>query len=139
MDDMPGYSGRVSNAGSKNAQELYILAQWVATVIPRRSMDCNLASPRADRRRCEAILVQELAARIAHSLAELLKIQIATGKSILYDHQTKHQTQIVMVFMEFMALSQSEVACYSPRIVQLEEARMRYGRYSQIVAVKDTS
>ena len=139
MDDMPGYSGRVSNAGSKNAEELYILAQWVATVIPRRPMDCNLASPRADRRRCEAILVQELAARIAHSLAELLKIQIVTGKSILYDHQTKHQTEIVMVFMEFMALSQSEVASYSPRIVQLEEARMRYGRYSQIVAVKDTS
>ena len=62
-----------------------------------------------------------------------------TGKSILYGHQTKHQTEIVMVFMEFMALSQSEVASYSPRIVQLEEARMRYGRYSQIVAVKDTS
>ena len=139
MDDMPGYSGRVSNAGLKNAEELYILAQWVATVIPRRPRDCNLASPRADRRRCEAILVQELAARIAHSLAELLKIQIVTGKSILYDHQTKHQTEIVMVFMEFMALSQSEVASYSPRIVQLEEARMRYGRYSQIVAVKDTS
>ena len=139
MDDMPGYFGRVSNAGSRNAQELYILAQWVATVIPRHPMDCNLASPRADRRRCEAILVQELGAKIAHSLAELLNIQIAIGKSILYDHQTKHQTQIVMVFMESMALSQSEVACYSPRIVQLEEARMRYGRYSQIVAVKDTS
>lgn len=136
---MPRYSGRVSNAGSKNAEELYILAQWVATVIPRRPMDCNLASPRADRRRCEAILVQELDARIAHSLAELLKIQIAIGKSGLCAHQTNHQTHMLSVFVEFMALSQSEVACYSHQIVKHEEPRMRYGLYSQIVEVKDTS
>ena len=46
---------------------------------------------------------------------------------------------MLSVFVEFMALSQSEVACYSHQIVKHEEPRMRYDLYSQILEVKDTS